>query len=50
MKPTDQTDLINVEAMRITTPEELRIINERLDEARKTKQRLAEAWLKKQSK
>lgn len=40
MKPTDPTDLLNVEALQIRTEKEDRII----------KQRLAEAWLRKYNK
>jgi len=40
MKPTDPTDIINVEAMTKTTEKEMKII----------KERLAKAWLAKHQK
>jgi len=39
MKPTDPTDILNWEATNITTPEEEKII----------KERMAKAWLKKRN-
>ncbi len=49
MKPRDPLDLYNVEAMQITTPEEAKVIRERLNEAMKIKEMRAKAWLAKQN-